>query len=58
MKKKTSIISMILFGITILANYLISFNFIPGVLSQKYVSDKYPTPITPASFTFSIWGVI
>lgn len=58
MKKKTSIISMILFGITILANYLISFNFIPGVLSQKYVSDKYPTPITPASFTFSIWRVI
>ena len=26
--------------------------------SQKYLSDKYPTLLTPPSYAFSIWGVI
>lgn len=27
-------------------------------MSQKAISDKYHTLITPAPFTFSIWGII
>ncbi|WAW14570.1 hypothetical protein [Peptostreptococcus equinus] len=58
MKKKSSSISIILFILTILANYVSAKGLIPNSLSQQVVSGKYPTPITPAGFTFSIWGVI
>lgn len=58
MKKKTSIFTIVLFIITLIVNYLSSFNMIPGVLSQRLVSAKYKTPITPAGYTFSIWGLI
>lgn len=38
-------------------NYLS--NVIPlGGMTQKEISDLYPSLFTPASFTFSIWGVI
>jgi hypothetical protein len=29
-----------------------------GIKTNKEVSDKYETAVTPAGFTFSIWGVI
>lgn len=41
----------------IIINTLGAFGFING-MTQKEVSDKYPTLITPPPFTFSIWGVI
>ncbi len=58
MNNKSSIVSIILFALTILVNYLSAFGLIPGGQSQQAVSSKYPTPVTPAGFTFSIWGLI
>jgi len=49
--------SGILLIITLAVNTLGAIGVING-LSQKQVSDMYPTLITPAPFTFSIWSVI
>lgn len=49
--------NMIVFAILLVINYVSSVGLINGI-DQKEMSDKYLTPITPASFTFSIWGVI
>ena len=49
--------SGILLVVTLLINALGAIGIING-LSQKQVSDMYPTLITPAPFTFSIWSVI
>ena len=43
--------------LTLAVNALGAFGFING-LSQKAVSDAYPTLITPSPATFGIWGVI
>lgn len=43
--------------VTLLVNFLGASGLING-MSQADVSAKYPTLITPAGFTFSIWGVI
>lgn len=45
------------FLLTIGVNTLGAFGYING-LSQKVVSDRYPTLITPSPATFSIWGII
>ena len=50
-------VNLALFFTTIGVNALGAFGFING-LSQKEISDRYPTLITPGSSTFSIWGVI
>lgn len=50
-------VNMGLFLLTLGINTLGAFGFING-LSQKEVSDAYPTLITPSPATFSIWGVI
>lgn len=50
-------INMIVFAILLVINYVSSVGLINGI-DQKEMSDKYLTPITPAPFTFSIWGVI
>lgn len=50
-------ISIILYLCMIATNTLAAFGFING-MSQREVSAKYHTLITPAGFTFSIWGVI
>jgi benzodiazapine receptor len=50
-------INLGLFLLTIGVNALGALGFING-MSQKEVSDAYPTLITPSSSTFSIWGVI
>lgn len=58
MKRKTkAYISAILLVITLIVNAMGAFGWING-LSQKEVSDMYPTLITPAPSTFSIWSVI
>ena len=46
-----------LYLLTLGINALGAFGFING-MSQKEVSDAYPTLITPSPSTFSIWGVI
>lgn len=58
MKQKTkTYINAILLVITLIINGMGAFGLING-LSQKEVSDMYPTLITPAPSTFSIWSVI
>jgi len=58
MKVKTkSWINAILLVITLIVNGMGAFGLIND-LSQKEVSDMYPTLITPAPSTFSIWSVI
>lgn len=55
--KAKSVINLLVFLITLIVNYLAASGFING-MSQKVVSNKYNTLITPAGFTFSIWGII
>ena len=50
-------INLILFLVTLGVNALGAFGSING-MSQRVISDKYPTLITPSPSTFSIWGVI
>ena len=50
-------LNLALFLLTIGVNALGAFGIING-MSQKEVSDAYPTLITPSPSTFSIWGVI
>lgn len=50
-------INLLAFIVTIIFNVLGSMGIING-MSQKAVSNKYHTLITPAPLTFSIWGVI
>lgn len=58
MKKKTKAwINAILLLVTLIVNGMGAFGLING-LSQKEISDKYPTLITPAPSTFSIWSII
>lgn len=54
---KKSWINAALLGITLIVNALGALGFINGN-SQKEVSDKYLTLITPSPGTFSIWGLI
>lgn len=56
-RKKKSIINIAVYIIMLIINYLGASGFING-LKQKDVSDMFHTSITPAGFTFSIWGVI
>jgi len=58
MKEKTKAwINAILLVLTLIINAMGAFGLING-LSQKEISDTYPTLITPAPSTFSIWSVI
>ena len=50
-------LNLLLYLLTIGVNTMGAFGVING-LSQKEVSDAYPTLITPSPSTFSIWGVI
>lgn len=56
--KKSATIHFVFFAVTVLLNYLVATGKIPGLGAQQEVSRMYPTTITPAGFTFSIWGVI
>lgn len=55
--KTKSWINAILLVLTLLVNAAGAFGLINN-LSQKEVSDMYPTLITPSPSTFSIWSVI
>ena len=50
-------LNLVLFLLTIGVNALGAFGLING-MSQREVSDTYPTLITPSPSTFSIWGFI
>lgn len=51
------IVDFLAFGAMIFINFLGASGFFNG-MSQAAISDHYPTLITPAGFTFSIWGLI
>ncbi|MBT2582999.1 TspO/MBR family protein [Planococcus sp. ISL-109] len=58
--KKTklfTLLNLVFYFLTLGVNYLGSSGFFNGN-TQKDISDKYMTLISPAPFTFSIWGVI
>ena len=59
LKKTTifTILNLVFYFLTLGLNYLGSSGFFNG-MTQKDISDKYMTLISPAPFTFSIWGVI
>lgn len=56
--KIRSWISLVLFLVVVIINYLIATGSIYGIEPQKEVSKMYNTTITPAGFAFAIWGVI
>lgn len=48
---------LLVFILTIIVNYLSATGFLTGN-SQKSLSDRYQTLLTPAPLAFSIWSVI
>jgi len=56
-RTKKAWINGLFLAVTLVVNTLGAIGIING-LSQKQVSDKYPTLITPGPATFQIWGVI
>ncbi|NLO39055.1 MAG: tryptophan-rich sensory protein [Ruminiclostridium sp.] len=56
-KTKKAWINLILLAVTLAVNTLGALGIING-LTQKEISDKYVTLITPSPSTFSIWSVI
>jgi hypothetical protein len=56
-EKSKALLNALLLVLTLVVNFLGASGLING-LSQKAVSDMYPSLITPAAFAFSIWGVI
>jgi len=51
-------INVVAFTVTIVVNMLAgSTSLLNGVTSGQ-VSDNYPTLVTPAGFTFAVWGII
>ena len=56
-QRKDAIINFVILAITLVINGLGAVGFINGN-SQKEISDRYLTLITPSPSTFSIWSVI
>lgn len=54
---KKSVALLILFIITLLVNFITATGSLNG-MTQKMISDKYMTLITPGSLAFSIWSLI
>lgn len=55
--QRLALSNLIIFVIVLIFNFLTGTGRIND-LSQAEVSAMYPTKITPAGFTFSIWGII
>ena len=51
-------INVVAFAVMIVVNGLAGSTRLLGGVTSADVSDMYPTLVTPAGFTFSIWGVI
>jgi hypothetical protein len=51
-------INVVAFVVMIVVNGLAGSTTVLGGVTSAEVSDMYPTLVTPAGFTFSIWGVI
>ncbi len=57
MEKSKQILIVLATATVIFVNYLASIAYIGGI-TPNYVSDKYPTLVTPAGYAFAIWGII
>lgn len=57
MEKLKPILVIIATIFVIVVNYLASIAYIGGI-TPNYLSDKYPTFVTPAGYAFSIWALI
>jgi translocator protein len=51
-------INIVAYVVTLAVNGLAGSTTMLGGVTSADVSDKYPTLVTPAGFTFAIWGVI
>ncbi|PVX24393.1 MAG: hypothetical protein CW691_07680 [Candidatus Bathyarchaeum sp.] len=51
-------INIVAFVVTVVVNGLAGSTTLLGGVTSADVSDMYPTLVTPAGFTFAIWGVI
>jgi hypothetical protein len=51
-------VNIVAFIVTVVVNGLAGSTTVLGGVTSADVSDMYPTLITPAGFTFAIWGVI
>jgi len=51
-------INIVAYIVTVAVNGLAGSTTLLGGVTSADVSDKYPTLVTPAGFTFAIWGII
>lgn len=51
-------INIVAYIVTVAVNGLAGSTTLIGGVTSADVSDKYPTLVTPAGFTFAIWGII
>jgi benzodiazapine receptor len=51
-------VNVVAFVVTIVVNGLAGSTTLLGGVTSADVSDMYPTLVTPAGFTFAVWGVI
>lgn len=52
------VINIVAYIVTVLVNGLAGSTTVLGGVTSADVSDMYPTLVTPAGFTFAIWGII
>ena len=57
MEKSKPILVILATIAVIFVNYLATEGYIGGI-TPNYISDKYPTFVTPAGYAFSIWALI
>ncbi len=57
MEKLKQIFVVVATAFVIFVNYLATEGLIGGI-TPNYISDKYPTFVTPAGYAFSIWALI
>jgi hypothetical protein len=50
--------NIIAFALTVIINSIAGSTTIIGGVNTAQISDAYPTLITPAGYTFAIWGII
>jgi benzodiazapine receptor len=51
-------INIVAYVVTLIVNGLAGSTTVLGGVTSAQVSDNYPTLVTPAGFTFAIWGII
>lgn len=52
------VVNIVAFAVTLVVNGLAGSTTVLGGVTSADISDMYPTLVTPAGFTFAIWGII